>query len=83
MHTVNIHEAKTQLSRLVDRAARGEPIIIAKAGHPMVKLVPLDTVDVQAPRRLGFLAGQIQVPPDFDDMGRDDIERSFLGLDEA
>src|SRR5579885_2137248 len=40
MRTVNIHEAKTQLSRLVDRAARGEPFIIAKAGRPLVKVVP-------------------------------------------
>lgn len=83
MQTINIHEAKTQLSRLVDRAARGESIIIAKAGHPMVKLVPLDADDVQAPQRLGFLAGQVQVPADFDDMGRDGIERVFLGQDDA
>jgi prevent-host-death family protein len=43
MLTVNIHEAKTHLSRLLDRAARGEPVIIAKAGKPLVKVVPLET----------------------------------------
>jgi prevent-host-death family protein len=80
MRMVNIHEAKTQLSRLVDRAAKGEEIIIAKAGKPLVKVVPLDSRKAAGPRRLGFLAGEIAVPDDFDRMGQDEIERQF-GID--
>jgi len=77
--TVNIHEAKTQLSKLVDRAAKGEPFIIAKAGKPLVKVVALDAP--AAPRRLGFMAGQFDVPDDFDRMGQEEIEKLF-GIDE-
>jgi len=77
MRTVNIHEAKTHLSRLVERAANGEPFIIAKAGKPLVKVVPLDTPSQRQIRRLGFLKGQIQVPDDFDTMFADDIEKMF------
>ena len=77
MRTVNIHEAKTHLSRLVERAAKGEGFIIAKAGKPLVKVVPLDARDSSMPRRLGFLAGEIEVPDDFDRMGQDEIERQF------
>ena len=77
MQTVNIHEAKTHLSRLVDQAARGEPFIIAKAGRPLVKVVPLGAPS-QA-RRVGFLSGQGQVPEDFDAIGRDEIENLFGG----
>lgn len=79
METINIHDAKTHLSRLVERAARGEAFVIAKAGRPMVKVVPLDAPEANERRRTGFLAGQIEVPDDFDDMGRDVIERSFAG----
>lgn len=79
MQTVNIHDAKTNLSRLVDRAAKGEGFVIARAGKPLVKVVPLDTPTSAEQRRLGFLAGKIKVPADFDDMGRDEIERSFEG----
>jgi prevent-host-death family protein len=61
---VNIHAAKTQLSQLVDRAAAGEEIVIARAGKPVARLVPLATA--QAPRRFGFLKGQIKVAEDFD-----------------
>jgi prevent-host-death family protein len=77
MRTVNIHEAKTHLSRLVDRAAKGEGFIIAKSGKPLVKVVPLDARDARQPRRLGFLAGEIDVPDNFDRMGQDEIERQF------
>ena len=77
MLTVNIHEAKTHLSRLLDRAARGEPFIIAKAGKPLVKVVPVDSPEAGQVRRLGFMVGQIQVPDDFDRMGRLEIERLF------
>ena len=63
MITVNIHEAKTQLSKLVDQAARGEAFVIAKAGRPLVKVVALDSP--ATPQRLGFLTGEIAVPKDF------------------
>jgi prevent-host-death family protein len=79
MRTVNIHEAKTHLSRLVDQAAKGEPFIIAKAGKPLVKVVPLDTPAAGEVRRLGFMAGEISVPDDFDTMGAADIEKAFSG----
>jgi prevent-host-death family protein len=77
MRTVNIHEAKTHLSRLIERAARGEGFIIAKAGKPLVKVVPLDARDAPPARRLGFLTGEIDVPDDFDRMGQEEIERQF------
>jgi prevent-host-death family protein len=77
MRTVNIHEAKTHLSRLVDRAAKGEPFIIAKAGKPLVKVVPLDAPTERKPRRLGFLKGYIDVPNDFDTMLEKEIEEMF------
>jgi prevent-host-death family protein len=76
MRTVNIHNAKTNLSRLVDLAAKGEPFVIAKAGKPLVKVIPLDPPVLQA-RRIGFLAGQLSVPDDFDRMGSDDIDQLF------
>lgn len=79
MHTVNIHEAKTHLSRLIDRAAKGEPFIIAKSGTPMVKVVPINTPAAGETRRVGFMAGQVSVPEDFDRMGVEDIEKLFGG----
>lgn len=79
MRTINIHEAKTQLSRLVDKAAKGEEFIIAKAGKPMVKVVPLDADDVAVQRRIGFMEGECKVPDDFDALGREDIQRLFYG----
>ena len=79
MQTVNIHEAKTHLSRLVEQAARGEPFVIAKAGKPLVKVVSLDTPVAGQVRRLGFMKGRIQVPDDFDRMGKTEIERLFGG----
>jgi prevent-host-death family protein len=75
METVNIHEAKTHLSKLVDRAAGGETIVIAKAGKPLVRVTALDAPT--EPRRLGFLAGEIAVPEDFDTMGADEISVLF------
>ena len=81
MRTVNIHEAKTHLSRLVDEAAGGEPFIIAKAGKPLVKVTALDTPSGAQARRLGFLAVQIAVPEDFDRMGTADIEHLFGGAE--
>lgn len=77
MRTINMHDAKTHLSRLVEQASKGEGFIIARAGKPLVKVVPLDARDASVPRRLGFLAGEIAVPDDFDRMGQDEIERQF------
>lgn len=57
MLTVNISEAKTHLSRLLERAAGGEPFIIAKAGKPLVKVVPLGSLEAGRDRRVGFMAG--------------------------
>ncbi|CAN7148044.1 type II toxin-antitoxin system Phd/YefM family antitoxin [Neorhizobium tomejilense] len=82
MKTVNIHEAKTHLSRLVEEAAKGEAFVIAKAGKPMVKVVPLEEAPVGEPkkkRRVGFLKGQISVPDDFDTMFAKEIEDMFYG----
>lgn len=62
---VNIHEAKTHLSRLVEAVAEGESFVIAKAGRPLAKVVPIPANDADAPRRLGFLAGRLVVPADF------------------
>jgi len=77
MKTVNIHEAKTQLSRLVDAAAKGEPFIIAKAGKPLVKVVPIDAP--AAPKRFDFMRGEFTVPDDFDTMGQEEIGTLFNG----
>jgi antitoxin (DNA-binding transcriptional repressor) of toxin-antitoxin stability system len=79
MRTINIHEAKTNLSRLIEKAVSGEPFIIAKAGKPMVKVSRWGTVDETQVKRLGFMNGQITVPDDFDRMGSEEIERLFEG----
>ena len=75
MTTVNIHEAKTQLSKLVDLAVRGEPFVIAKAGKPLVRVTALEAPS--EPTRLGFLAGTIAVPDDFNEMGEHEISALF------
>ena len=75
MKTVNIHEAKTQLSRLVDRAANGESFVIAKAGKPRVKVSAIGAP--AKPQRLEFLEGEIEVPDDFDRMGENEIAALF------
>lgn len=79
MHTVNIHEAKTHLSRLVEEAARGESFVIAKAGKPLVKVMALNAPTAGQIRRVGFLVGEISVPDDFDRMGSEEIEHMFEG----
>lgn len=80
MRVVNIHEAKTHLSRLVEQAAEGESFVIAKAGKPMVRVVPLeDIVKEPPPSRFGFLRGQLTVPVDFDRMGEEEIVKMFHG----
>jgi prevent-host-death family protein len=77
--TVNIHEAKTQLSKLVDQAVKGEAFVIAKAGKPLVKVAALDAP--AEPHRLGFMKGEIAVPDDFNRMGAAEIAALF-GSDE-
>ncbi len=79
MHIVNIHEAKTQLSRLIEQAVKGEPFVIAKAGKPLVKVTSLDAPTGAQIRRLGFVIGQIMVPVDFDRMGSAEIAHLFGG----
>lgn len=76
MRTVNIHDAKTHLSRYVEQAAAGEEIVIAKAGKPIARLVPLEAPSSQ-PRPLGLLKGKLEVPDDFDAPLPDEVIDSF------
>ena len=80
MRQVNIHEAKTNLSKLLEMAVRGESFVIAKSGKPMV------TVSAYAPPpdpagRIGFLKGRVEVPNDFDAMGAEEIQAMFEGAE--
>jgi prevent-host-death family protein len=77
MKTLNIHDAKTHLSRLVDQATKGEPFVIAKAGKPLVKVIALNAPEGAQIKRLGFLRDQVKVPDDFDQMGTDEVEGLF------
>jgi prevent-host-death family protein len=78
MRIVNMHEAKTQLSKLVELAAQGQPFVIARAGKPLVKVAALDPVDALAPPpRLGFLLGEFSTPDDFDTIAQDEIAALF------
>jgi prevent-host-death family protein len=79
VRTVNIHEAKTHLSRLLEEAVNGEPFIIAKAGKPLVRVTRIDEAETRPKRRIGFLAGQFSVPDDFDQMHAEEIVRLFEG----
>jgi prevent-host-death family protein len=72
---VNMHEAKTHLSRLVDQAVQGEEIIIAKAGKPLVKLAPVE--QSREARRPGSMRGRIRLAPDFDAVLPEDVLREF------
>ena len=76
MQQYNIHSAKTHLSALVEKAAVGETFIIAKAGKPMVRVIPYLPQDA-ANQRIGFLKGQINVPADFNSMGQEKIIDMF------
>lgn len=78
MAIINIHAAKTHLSRLVEEAAAGEEIIIAKAGTPLAKLGPLAPAG-RKKRRLGLLAGRIDIPADFDSPLPDQVLDTFEG----
>jgi prevent-host-death family protein len=79
MKVVNTHEAKTHLSKFIEQVVKGESIVIAKSGKPLVKLVRLEAPEHGQRRRVGFLAGQLEVPDDFDRMGQEEIERLFFG----
>ncbi|WP_126284965.1 type II toxin-antitoxin system Phd/YefM family antitoxin [Burkholderia stagnalis] len=80
MRTYNMRDAKMNLSRLIDEAVHaGEPFVIAKAGKPLVKVVPIDTREPAPPSRIGFMKGQIRVLHDFDSMGGDDNRKLFEG----
>jgi len=79
MRTINIHEAKTHLSRLVDEAEQGEPFIIAKAGKPKVMVVRLDEPPREGKRRLGWLEGMYTVPDDIKTPFAKEIEEMFYG----
>jgi len=81
MQTINIHEAKTHLSRLVEQAAKGESFVIAKAGKPMVKVVAITPEDTAEPSRLGFMMDMPEPPADFDRMFEDEIAEMF-GMNE-
>ena len=69
--TLNLYEAKTQLSKLVERAAAGEEIVIAKAGKPMARLVPLEACRPRKLREPGLLKGKIWIAEDFDEWPAD------------
>ncbi|CAN5353272.1 type II toxin-antitoxin system prevent-host-death family antitoxin [soil metagenome] len=79
MQTVNIHEAKTHLSRLIEGAVRGESFIIAKAGKPLVKVTAIAPEPIDTSKRIGFMRGQMKIPDDFDSMGQAEIEAMFYG----
>ena len=79
MRTINIHQAKTHLSRLVDEAVDGDSFVIAKRGKPMVQVIRLGAPAELPKRRLGLLEGQMKVPDDFDTMFADEIEKMFSG----
>ena len=80
MLTVNIHDAKTQLSKLIAMAVAGQPFIIAKAGKPMVKVEAVNSNDMPRKSRLGGLIGKMgTIPDDFDKMMQDEIAEMFNG----
>lgn len=77
--TVNMHDAKTHLSRLVDKVMQGESVVIAKAGKPLVRIIAIDTPAPAKKKRLGFLTNQVNVPDakTFNELGRDEIAAMF------
>lgn len=75
MQSINVHEAKTHLSRYLEQVVQGEELIIARAGHPLARLVPYE--QVSTPRILGL--GEARIPDDFDRMAADDIAAMFGG----
>lgn len=79
MQTINMNKAKTHLSQLVDEAAKGNIFIIAKAGKPMVKVLPLSEGDLKGTEKLGFMSGEISVPDDFDSLAVAEMVQLFEG----
>ena len=79
MESVNMHEAKTHLSKLVSRAEKGESFIIAKAGKPLVRVTAIDSPKSGQQKRIGFMSGQCSIPDDFDRMGEKAIVKLFEG----
>ena len=77
MRIVNIDEAKTNLSQLIDAAVNGEPFMITRSGQPAVKVLAVDASNYGTKRRIGFLDGRISVPEDFDRMGSTEVETQF------
>jgi prevent-host-death family protein len=77
MAQVNMHDAKTHLSRLADRAAQGEEIVIARNGRPLVKLLPHEWA--REPRKLGLATGRIRISDDFDAPLPPEIQTHFEG----
>ncbi|MFC4352084.1 type II toxin-antitoxin system Phd/YefM family antitoxin [Fodinicurvata halophila] len=75
MKTVNIHEAKTHFSRLINQAAEGEEIIISRAGKPVARLLRYETPKIK--REAGVLRGKLRIGPDFDDPLPSDIAAAF------
>ena len=78
MRVVNIHQAKTHLSRLVREVAEGEPFIIARAGKPLAKVIAIDSPG-SLKSRIGFIKGEMAIPDDFDRMAAEEIEKLFCG----
>ena len=79
MESVNMHETKTRLSQLVARAQQGESFIIAKAGKPLVRVTAIDSPEPSQQQPIGFLAGQLVIPDDFDRMGEAEVAAMFGG----
>ena len=79
MTTVNVHAAKTHLSRLIDEAAAGTEIVIARAGKPVAKLVPLESARSKPRRVLGQMAGRMRVAENFDAPLPEDVLAAFEG----
>jgi prevent-host-death family protein len=85
MRTINIHEAKTHLSRLVDEAVDGKPFVIAKRGKELVQVIPVSVPDLPVKRRIGAMKGMFTLPDNFEEIDRKldkEIEKLFLGEDE-
>ncbi len=79
MRIVNMHEAKTNLSRLVEGAANGDPFIIARAGKPLVRVAAVEAPMAGVEQRVGFMSGRISVPDDFDRMDAGELKALFEG----
>lgn len=79
MRTINIHQAKTHLSRLVEEAAEGKPFVIAKAGKPKVQVIRVDAPAAPVKRRLGFMKGMYSLPDNFDEINKK-LDKEIEGL---